>query len=97
MNFEIVNVRMFKIGVDFYSRIFSVKQKRNGLLILKNVLNGNILMDNLNPEIVLIENQPMQNIQQLQAVILNQQCLCDDDGGGDDFKIFDRTFDRTFE
>lgn len=97
MNFEIVNIRIFKINVDFYPRVFSVLKKRNGLLRLRNVLTGIILIDNLDPATVLIENEPMQNLRQLQAIILNQECLCDDDGGDVDFKIFDRTFDRTFE
>lgn len=100
MNFEIVNIRSFKLGIDFYKRIYSVQKKRNGLLRLTNVFNGETLIDNLNPQTVLIENLPMLNIEQLQMVIMNQNCLCEDDGGdggNDDFKIFDRTFDRTFE
>ena len=100
MNFKIVNITNFSVGIDFYRRVFSVKQKRNGLLIIKNILTGATLIDNLNPQTVLIENLPMQNIEQLQMVIINQNCLCEDDGGdggNDDFKIFDRPFDRTFE
>ena len=97
MNFETVNIRSFKLGIDFYRRVFSVKQKRKGLLIIKNILTGAILIDNLDPQTVLIENLPMQNIEQLQMVIMNQQCLCEEDGDSEDFKIFDRTFDRTFE
>ena len=99
MNFEIVNIRSFKLGIDFYKRIYSVQKKRNGLLRLTNVFNGETLIDNLNPETVTIDSKPMQNIEQLQMVIMNQQCLCEkeDDGGGGEFKTFDKTFDRTFE
>ncbi len=98
MNFKIVNIKNFAIDVDFYRRVFSVKQKRNGLLIIKNILTGAILIDNLNPGTVTIEGTPLGNIDQLQAVIFNQNCFCEDDGGGGgEFKIFDRTFDRTFE
>lgn len=100
MNFKIVNITSFSVGIDFYRRVFSVKQKRNGLLILKNILTGATLIDNLNPVIVTIDSKPMENIRQLQSVVWNPNCLCEDDGGdggNDDFKIFDRTFDRTFE
>ena len=100
MNFEIINNIFFSIDIDYYKRTFSVVKKRNGLLIIRNVITGKIFLDNIAPEIILIDNEPMQNIEQLQMVIMNQNCLCEDDGGdggNDDFKFFDRTFDRTFE
>lgn len=97
MNFEIVTNNIFKIDVDFHRRIFSVLKKTNGLLKFTNALTGFVFMDNVNPEMVFIKNVPLTSLKDLQEIILNQKCLCDDDGGGDEFKIFDRTFDRTFE
>ncbi len=96
MNFEVINIRFFSIGVDYHPRIYAVMKKRNGLLRLTNKLTGEVFIDNLNENTVLINNVPMQNISQLQNVVFNQSCLCDD-YGGDDSKIFDRTFDKTFE
>jgi len=96
MNFEIVNNNVFKIDFDFHKRIFSVLKKTNGLLKFTNVLTGFVFIDNVDPEIILINNEPMESLRDLQEIIFNQKCFCEN-GGGDEFKIFDRTFDRTFE
>ena len=39
----------------------------------------------------------MMNIQELQDVVYNQSCYCDPENDDDNYKIFDKTFDKTFE
>lgn len=96
MNFEIVTDNIFKIDTDYHKRVFAVLKKTNGLLKFTNVLTGFVFMDNVDPLLILVNNTPLENLQDLQDVIFNQTCLCENEDG-DEFKIFDRTFDRTFE
>jgi len=97
MNFSIANIRLFTIGIDFYHRIYTVIQKSNGLLKFTNALDGSIFLDNVNISIITIDGNPAENIKQIQEVIFNQECFCTEEELNDDFKIFDRTFDKTFE
>ena len=98
MNFEIVTIKRFKVNnLDFYYRIYAVIKKKNELLKITNIMNGDVLFDNLNPDDVLINNNPMRNLQELKDVIFNSKCNCSDEKDDGELKIFDLTFDKTFE
>lgn len=97
MNFEVFTNTRFKAGIDVFSRIYYVVEKSNKKLKLVNALDGSILMDNLNPNEVLIHGKPMQHITELEAVVFNKNCHCDSDLDDSNMRIFDETFDPTFE
>lgn len=97
MNFEIITNTRFKVGVDIYNRIYQVVQKNNGLLKLVNVTTGKILYDNLDPENITINGSAMNSIEELQEVVYNRQCECDSELDDDNYRIFDMSFDETFE
>jgi len=97
MNFEILSNTRFKIGVDYYKRIYQVQKKRNGKIKIRNILTGEILFDNLEFNQVTINGQPLTNIDDLQNIIYNFSCICDHDLEDENFRIFDNTFDNTFE
>lgn len=97
MNFESLTIQRFKVGVDIYKRIYQVAQKNNGKLRVYSVIDGAILFDNLNPNEVQIDGVKMRNIDQLQNIIFNKSCVCENEVDDMDHKIFDRTFDKTFE
>lgn len=96
MNFKIITNSKFAVDVDFYKRTYYVLQKSNGKIKISNVLNGKILFDNLNPADIKINGNPMIKIDELQSIVYNTSCYCDPDLT-DDYKIFDKTFDKTFE
>jgi hypothetical protein len=89
MNFKIVTNSRFTADIDFYKRTYYVLQKSNGLIKISNVLSGKILFDNLNPADITIDGILMTHIDELQNVVYNNE--------DEDFKIFDKTFDKTFE
>ncbi len=97
MNFESYSTKKFKISIDYFLRIFQVLKNRDGSLKLRNVLNSEILFDKLNPETILINGNAMTSIDELQNVVFNSSCICDDDIMPEENKIFDLTFDETFE
>ena len=96
-NFKIATNTRFTVDIDFYKRTYYVLQKSNGKIKISNVLNGSVLFDNLEPTEILIDGNPMISIKELQEVVYNQSCYCDPDNTDDDYKIFDKTFDKTFE
>lgn len=97
MNFKIVTNGRFTADIDFYKRTYYVLQKSNGLIKISNVLNGKILFDNLNPADITIDGIQMTRIDELQNVVYNKSCYCDPNNEDEDYKIFDKTFDKTFE
>lgn len=98
MNIELFSNQLFKVGFDYYQRTYSVLKKTNGLIQMKNAMNGDVLFDNLNPSDLKIEGVPMQNLEQLQDVVFNRSCVCDlEDTIPSPFKYFDFSFDETFE
>ncbi|WP_374464161.1 hypothetical protein [Chryseobacterium sp.] len=96
-NFKIITNTRFTANIDFYKRTYYVLKKSNGKVKISSVLNGSVLFDNLDPNEILIDGNPMMNIQELQDVVYNQSCYCDPENDDDNYKIFDKTFDKTFE
>ncbi|RMZ60077.1 hypothetical protein D1632_10840 [Chryseobacterium nematophagum] len=96
MNFKIINSRRFSVGVDVYKRMYYAQIKNNGLIRISHVLSGKVLFDNVDPDEILIDASLMLSINELQQIIYNTSCDCDSEEE-EEFKIFDRTFDNTFE
>ncbi|MGL5233754.1 MAG: hypothetical protein ACRC8Z_03225 [Empedobacter falsenii] len=97
MNFEVVGNKTFKADVSIYSRNYYATYKRNKKIKIKNLITGETLFDNLNENEILINNQAFSNINDLQDILFNKNCLCDNHNENGKLKIFDGTFDNTFE
>lgn len=97
MNFKIFSNTTFSVGIDIYSRTCYVLKKSNGKIKISNVLNGAVLFDNINPSDITINDEPMTKISKLQEIVYNRNCNCDNEQPVGEKKIFDKTFDKTFE
>jgi hypothetical protein len=97
MNFSIVSKQLFTAGINTYSRKYAVSYKKNGRLRIYNILNGDILFDDLQESEVNINGQPFTNAENLQKILFNKSCICDTDVDNNNFRIFDGSFDLTFE
>lgn len=97
MNFEIKSKQLFTAGINTYSRKFAVSYKRNGKLKIYNILTAEAIFDDLTEAEIKIDNQPFTNIEDLQKVLFNKSCVCDSVIDNNEFKIFDGSFDSTFE
>ena len=97
LNFKIFSNTRFSVGVDILLRRYQAVEKRNGLIKIRDISSGAILYDNLSLTSILIDGQRITNIAELQKVIFNVECFCDPEESDGDFKIFDLTFDHTFE
>lgn len=96
MNFEIVTNSRFKIGIDFYKRIYQAKLLADGTVRIFNIYTGEILFNNLDLSTTTVNGQPA-TFEGLQEIIYNFECACDPDLEDTDYKIFDESFDNTFE
>lgn len=97
MDFLYYSLTHFKAGIDYLPRVYQVVSDKYGTVKLRNVLNGNELF-HMRPDEIIINGLP-SNIVQLQDLVFNSSCVCDGDevDYGDEFKIFDLSFDETFE
>ena len=96
MDFSIYTNTRFKTGIDFYPRLYQTNVLRDGSVQIKHVRTGSVLAV-LDPNTITIEGQPMQSIADLQAVIYNLECDCDPAMDDSLLRIFDMSFDKTFE
>lgn len=96
MNFIITGKGTFSAGINTYTRNYFASYKRNGKIKISNILTGLTLLDNLNIYTITINNQPFTNIENLQKVLYNRSCNCDN-LAEEKIKIFDGSFDETFE
>ena len=96
MNFEIITNSRFKIGIDYYKRIYQAKLLSDGTVKIFNIYTGKTLFNNLDLSITTVKGQPA-TFESLQEVIYNFECICDPDLQDTDYKIFDESFDNTFE
>ena len=96
MNFEIVTNSRFKIGIDFYNRIYKAKLLSDGAVKIFNIYTGKTLFSNLDLSTITVNGQ-LATFESLQEVIYNFECICDPDLEDTDYKIFDESFDKTFE
>lgn len=97
MNFTIKSKQLFIAGINTYSRKYAVTYKKNEKLKIYSLLTGETLIDNLSESEIQIDNQPYTNIEDLQRILFNKSCICDSDVDDNEFKIFDGSFDETFE
>ena len=96
MDFSIFSNIRFKAGIDLLHRIYEVRQLRDGKIEIKNIYSGFIAF-NLNFEDITIDGEPLINVDDLQAVVYNRECLCDISIDDEYMGIFDNSFDKTFE
>ena len=96
MNFEIVTNSRFKIGIDFYKRIYQAKLLSDGTVNIFNIYTGKTLFNNLDLSTTSVNGQPA-TFENLQEIIYNFECTCNPDLEDTDYKIFDESFDNTFE
>lgn len=96
MDFSIFSRTRFKAGVEIHFRIFRLTVQRNGLLMIQNIKTGEIIFKDLDPVTVTVVGQPY-SFKAMEAVLYHKECICDVPDSGGDFKIFDLSFDYTFE
>lgn len=97
-NFSIVSGKRFKLGIDLYFRVYQIILKRNGRYKIRNIKDGSLLLDDVLFSEIYVDGSPIQYLDQIEDVILNSNCDCYDDPPEPEHrKIFDRTFDPTFE
>lgn len=96
MDFSIHTNTRFKAGIDFYPRLFKAHLLKNGNVIIKHIFKGYIIF-NLPFNSIFIEGVPLQNVDDLQSLIYNFECGCDPSLDDDNTRIFDDSFDNTFE
>ena len=98
MDFSIFSRTRFKAGVEIHHRLYSVYVQRDGRLKIQNIRTGEYLFKDLETASLTVNGQPY-NFEALQDVLYHRDCICDfpDGGGGTESKIFDLSFDKTFE
>lgn len=98
MDFSIFSRTRFKAGVEIHHRLYSVYVQRDGRLKIQNIRTGKYIFKNLDPATLTVAGDPY-DFEALQDVLYHRDCICDfpDGGGGTESKIFDLSFDKTFE
>lgn len=76
-------------------RAYEAKLTRANIIIIRHVITGYIIELGILSNI-LIDSLPT-TFEGIRQATFNSSCLCIDDGDFPDFKIFDYTFDNTFE
>lgn len=91
-----VDAKSFTIdGVTIVPRIFESNINGSGIIVLRNVFTGaKIILDTL--ENITLDGFPT-TFKALRKVFYNFSCACEFNGDEPLFKIFDYTFDYTFE
>lgn len=99
MDFKKLSKTKFRAGVDIFSRHYSVTMSRYGTLSIKDLLSSDRILTGLDPASVTLDGQPF-NLFDLQDILFNKACICDAPENPQiplEDKIFDLTFDKTFE
>lgn len=97
MNFEVYTNTRFRAGIDIFSRLYYPVKKSNGKIKIVSVIHGAILLDNIETESITISGRKMNNLEELESVLFNKNCVCDSSLNDEEMRIFDETFDKTFE
>lgn len=95
MNFAKVTNTKFRIDNKLFHRVYQTQKLKSGLIRIYNVKTGAILFNNLNFLDVKCENKNC-SLEYLQDIIYNRSCVCKD-LEDEEYKIFDLSFDNTFE
>lgn len=96
-NFEVATNSKFTVGIDFYGRQCIVKKTGDNLYQIINIKTKSVIFNDLLWSKIYIEGQPIQKLSDLENIIFNYSCICSDDLDDSYFKIFDESFDNTFE
>jgi len=94
-DFRIFSISKFRVRAVMYPRTARIFKKRNGLYRLKN--NTGILLDDIPFADMRAEGLPISSITEIERIITNRDCICDFTPPPDIPRIFDMTFDLTFE
>lgn len=76
-------------------RAYEARLTRSNSIVIRHVITGNVIDLGLLSNI-LVDSLPA-TFEDIRKTVFNLSCVCIDDGGSPDFKIFDYTFDNTFE
>lgn len=85
--------KSFKLESTVLPRQYEVKVR--DIIILRNILTGHLIYLDFLSNILIDGIQA--TYESLRNLIYNFSCDCGTTGGTPDFKIFDYTFDNTFE
>ncbi|SHJ20171.1 hypothetical protein SAMN05443429_11222 [Cruoricaptor ignavus] len=99
MDFRIIDYKTFRVGIDYYARIYSARDLK-GLVTIDNILTGGVLFKNIPFDSITVNGEKINSINQLTDVLYNYNCVCEyrhEPGEVDEMKIFDLSFDDTFE
>ena len=98
MELSIFSKTLFKWGIDFKKRTFAAYEKKNGLIKITNIITGEILAEDLDINSLTSGGSALSGFEELQDIIFNKACLCSEDPEPEiPFKIFDLSFDTSFE
>lgn len=96
INLILLNDRAFQLDGSVLPRQFQVIVTRENVLYIRNVNTGyRILLGSLFN--VTINGFPVPSMEELRELVYNFSCGCSGTGGDTEYKIFDITFDITFE
>lgn len=97
MNFNVIDKKKFSVdGQQHLRRCFLVK-KSNGLVDIRELGNQQNVFEDLSISEIQINGSPIESLSQLQNIIFYRTCMCRKASAENNKKIFDSTFDKTFE
>lgn len=96
LDFKIYSNTRFQIGNSVYPRLYRVFKGSAGISLI-HIFSGKRLRENMDESEILIEGLPLVFLSDLQKIVYNTECLCEDGEDTDEPKIFDLHFDKTFE
>lgn len=98
INLYSIDAKSFKLEDSVLPRIFEVKAMplgQDSIIVLRNIKTGYIIYLDILDNIFI--NGYSVTFEELRKFVYNFSCNCDTDGSVSVFKIFDYTFDCTFE
>ncbi len=95
---NLISANAFTLNGETLQRMFTAYINRAGDVILKNLIYRNIInLGNIESGDIFVNGEPA-TINNIAKVVYNFSCACTGDYTPvEDFKIFDITFDKTFE
>lgn len=100
MNFEILDHKRFKIDNNTFHRLYKIRIRPNGKITIYNAKDGSVLKDNIDLNSLKIQGVRLVNIEDLEKITFVSDCYSSPTITPTTpikTKIFDRTFDNTFE
>lgn len=95
MDFRVLTTQRFEAGVDRLPRIMWVEEKKNGRIGIVSTVTGDTIFE-LHKQQITVDGQPY-TYEGLQKVVFNDDCVCAGIEDDSEYRIFDLSFDNTFE